>query len=304
MISENLTTWLGLPVTDFKPGQPMKPGFHYRLRAEYDSKIPFNELFAQFMADPLSVEARAIIIGVWGGDDPAADSNEVVKLLTDAAPLLPKLEGIYFGDIISEECEMSWINQSDVSPVLKAYPALQHFAVRGGNDLSLGGNFRHEALRSLVIETGGMPRSVVQEVLSLDLPNLEHLELWLGTDDYGWNGSIEDLRPLLSGQGFPNLKHLGIRNALIADDVAAALPKSAILDRVMSLDLSLGCLTDKGGIYLLNAPEYRRLKNLDLHHHYFSDGMMASLQNAFPGANLNEQEKLDSDYGPYVSVGE
>lgn len=303
MISENKTTWLGLPVFDFTPDTPVIPGTIYRLRVGYDTEIPFSELLAKYLNDDRAAGAKGLIIGSWSGDDPTMDSAEIVKLLVDAAPRLPNLEGIYFGDIISEENEISWITQSDVSPLLKAYPRLQHFAVRGGTGLSLGGGFRHESLRSLVVETGGLPRSVLLQVLSLDLPELEHLELWLGTEDYGWDGSVADLQPLIDGGLFPNLKHLGLRDAQAADDVAAALAKSAILDRIVSLDLSLGCLTDVGAQHLLDAPAARQLLNLDLHHHYCSTEMMEKLKGAFPGVNLNEQEKVD-EYGPYVSVGE
>ena len=66
-------------------------------------------------------------------------SREVVAdLLVDAKDRLNRLKGLFIGDITYEECEISWIIQSDVSPVLTAYPELELFRVRGGQDLSLG----------------------------------------------------------------------------------------------------------------------------------------------------------------------
>jgi hypothetical protein len=48
---------------------------------------------------------------------------------------LTNLRAIFLGDITYEENEISWIEQSDVSPLLRAYPALEVSRVRGGNSL-------------------------------------------------------------------------------------------------------------------------------------------------------------------------
>jgi hypothetical protein len=103
---------------------------------------------------------------------------------------LPNLTAIFLGDIIIEENEISWINQSDVSPLFTAYPALEHFRVRGGNGLIVG-SIRHERLKSLIIESGGLPAQVVRDVAAATLPALEHLELWLGTEEYGGDAPID-----------------------------------------------------------------------------------------------------------------
>ena len=79
-----------------------------------------------------------------------------------------------------------------------------------------------------------------------ELAGIEHLELYLGTDDYGWDGSIDDVLPLLADDRFPRLKYLGLRDSEIADGVAQAVAKSPLLEKLDVLDLSLGTLGDEG----------------------------------------------------------
>jgi hypothetical protein len=158
-------------------------------------------------------------------------------------------------------------------------------------------------LNSLTIQTGGMPVSVLREVFNLDLPNLESLELWIGTDGYGWDGGIKDLEPLLSGRLFPRLKHLGLRNAEIADQIAEALMTAPLVERLSSLDLSLGTLSDAGAAHLVKCSGLQRLKSIDLHHHYCTEAGMEMLRKEFPGVNLEDVHKID-EYGAYVAVGE
>src|SRR5262249_56131328 len=123
----------------------------------------------------------------------------------------------------------------------EAYRGLEEFRVRGGNNLSLG-TLRHKNLKKLVIETGGLPVSVLREVCAAKLPALEHLELWLGEENYGWDGTVNDLKPLLSGKLFPKLRYLGLRDSIIADEVATAVARAPVLKKIRVLDLSLGNL--------------------------------------------------------------
>ncbi len=130
------------------------------------------------------------------------EAARVVEALVSARDRLPKLRAIFLGDITYEECEISWIQNTDVSPIFDAYPALEHFGVRGANGLRLGA-LRHQQLRSLIVQCGGLDAAITREVTSAELPALDHLELWLGTEDYGGTTTVEDLAPILSGGRFP-----------------------------------------------------------------------------------------------------
>ncbi|MBL4850516.1 MAG: hypothetical protein JKY65_33785 [Planctomycetes bacterium] len=178
----------------------------------------------------------------------------------------PELEAIYLGDIVQEEAEVSWIMHGDWGPILSAFPKLEHWRVRGVANAS---SFSCPNLRSLIV-TSMTSRQTCQSIAAADLPELEHLELWLGTDDYSGDAQVEDLIPILSGKLFPKLRYLGLRNAQLANEVAEAVATSPILDRIEVLDLSNGMLDDRGGNALLASPAVTKLKRLNLHYNFFS----------------------------------
>ena len=109
----------------------------------------------------------------------------VVQGLIAARDRVPNLRALFLGDIIYEECEISWINQTDMSPLLRAYPALEHFRVRGGTGLHFSA-LRHDRLTSLIVETGGLGGDVVARCGDRrPAAAWMHLELWLGSTNYG-----------------------------------------------------------------------------------------------------------------------
>ena len=223
--------------------------------------------------------------------------------LTAGRSHLPALTAIYLGDVVREECEMSWINQSDVSPLLEAFPHLQYLRTRGGEGLALGSP-RHQTLRALACEAGGLDASFIRSLAISDFPNLEYLELWLGTDDYGGTATVADLQPLLSGKLFPRLRYLGLRNAQIADQVAAAVVDCPLLQRLEILDLSLGVLTNTGAEALLKL-QSPSLKRLDLHYNYISQDLIGRLE-ALP-LNVDASRPVTMDLSEeyrFVAVGE
>ena len=229
-----------------------------------------------------------------------------MEALVAAREQLPNLKAIFLGDIISEENEISWINQSDVSPLFDAYPLLERFAVRGGTGLVFG-SLRHAHLKSLVIQSGGLDAGVVRAVSAAHLPELEHLELWLGVEAYGGNVTVDDLAPLLSGALFPKLSYLGLRDSEIADAIAAAVARAPVLERIRVLDLSLGTLTDEGAAALLASPAVARLEKLDLHHHFCSEAMMEKLRGLGIEVDVSqrqEEEEYDGERWRYVAVSE
>jgi hypothetical protein len=157
----------------------------------------------------------------------------------------------------------------------------------------------------LIIETGGFPPRLFEEVLASQLPALELLELWLGTPQYGGDVTVQNLQPLLSGKLFPALKHLGLCDSEIADEIAAALASAPILSRLNSLDLSLGTLSDEGGKALLANLLLKTLRKLDLHRHFLSKDVMAALKREFQNVNVDDPQGSDTDKDDrYVAVSE
>ncbi len=303
-ISENASTFIGRRVVDFDPDKPVRSDVVYRFRSDWeeDELIPHLE---QFLADEKAPETTALVIGAWHGDDSEKTPEEVIQLLVKSKARLPRLAAIYLGDITSEENEMSWIHQCDLSPLLAAFPTLQLLRTRGGDGLSIHAP-EHENLRALALETGGLDASVLKSIALSSFPNLEHLELWLGTDEYGGNHSMDDLEPILAGRLFPKLRYLGLRNSQMADEIAAAIIRSPLLQRIETLDLSLGVLTDEGAKALLKLPASPTLKKLNLHYNYISSDLARQLKALPLTVDVSRPSDLDDEDDEYrfVAVGE
>ncbi|MEV4628503.1 STM4015 family protein [Micromonospora sp. NPDC049523] len=305
MIGEHLTEFGGLPVHEFDPDAPppSDPGaVAWRIEAFEDDEnweeVPspaFQRRFEQFLdtVDPKAV--TALVLGAWGY---AAFNDPPYAQLCAAADRLTGLRALFLGDMVSEECEISWIRQGDLTPVLEAYPALEVLRVRGAgtHDCLLRLRpVRHEALRELAFESGGLPAELVRAVGECDLPALTHLELWLGTDNYGGDATVEDLAPILAGTRLPALTYLGLRDAEIADQVAAALAGAPVVARLHTLDLSLGMLGDRGAAALLAGQPLTHLRRLDLNHHFVTDDLAARLVAELPGVDVDLTEGMDAD---------
>lgn len=300
-ISSNAGTFLGKRVVDYDPERPLRPEVAPRFRSDWDGKELIPDL-QHFLTSEAAAQTRALVIGAWHGEDSSLPPDQVIEVLTREAARLPELVALYLGDITSEENEMSWINQSDLSPLLKAFPRLQLLRSRGGEGLQLS-SCSHAALRGLAMETGGMRAEVLRGIFTCEFPNLEYLELWLGTPDYGADTSPEDLQPLLSGRLFPKLKYLGLRNSEMADQLAAVLVNSPLLERLETLDLSLGTLTDEGGQALLQLKS-PTLKKLNLHYNYLSNDMIRQLKQLPLTVDASKPSEMEEEEDRFVAVGE
>lgn len=302
-VNSNLSTFLFKKVETWsaETGINATEGIVYRISVEYDDEQSITEKLTAFAQDPKAAGITGLIIGQFD-TDAGGNSKEVVEALIQLSSMFSQLKALFLGDITYEECEISWINQTDMTPLLAAYPQLEHFQVRGGQDLRFQ-HLHHENLKTLIVETGGLYPDTVADILNATLPKLTKLHLWLGTDEYGWGSSIEDFAPILSGEKFPGLKHLGLMDNEAQDEIAAVVCQSPIIKKLESLDLSMGVLTDAGGEALLNCPDIKNLSYLNLRHHYMSNEMMDKLKATGINVNLDDQEEGDEE-DRYIEVSE
>lgn len=297
MLGENLTTFFGKPVQDFSGSELAWDfaGAVPRFRQEYDSGDDIVEMIGAYAALPGAEATEALVIGCWeSGESPQA----IVEALVAYADRFPELQALFLGDIVAEESEMSWINQTDLSALWPAFPRLEHAQIRGSNDLSLG-RLASASLTTLIIESGGLPLRVIREALAAEAPQLRHLELWLGSESYGSDSGPADFAALFAGGLFPKLRTLALRNCEYADRLAAAVAEAPVLARIDTLDLSLGNLTDEGAAALVRSTAVRRLSRLDLHHHFLGDAMMERLRHLGPAVDLSDRCEEDR-YGGEV----
>ena len=247
-----------------------------RFYVEDDDPDPWHIFFNDWLTGEDPAYTTGIVLDRWWHwDDPAEQmrADYVLAHIANARERLPLLRALFIGNVTDKKWNISWITQGNYAPILAAYPQLESLVIRGGAGLSFGA-VQHQQLKTLVVQTTGLPAQAVRELAAADLPALEHLELWLGCAYHGGDSTVADLQPILNGTGLPNLTTLALRNCEYADDLAQALAHAPILERIKVLDLSLGNLSDVGAEALFVSPAIRKLNMLVLHYHYLSDAML------------------------------
>ena len=292
-IHEHVMTFHGLPVTDFAINEPPAGPTAWRVFVgTYGADVEFADHWAHFLDTVDTAAVTALVIGPWGEEMFNETADPAIELIAGAHDRFPALTGIFLGDVIMEEAEISWIHQGDITPLLTAYPRLTELVVRGSESLRLN-PVEHNALRSLRFESGGLPGEVVRAVAESKLPALQDLSFWLGVEDYGATWQQADLAHILAGDTLGALRTLGLQNSDEQNSLARWAAESAVVRQLETLDLSMGTLTDEGAEHLLSLTH---LKSLDLHHHYLSDEMAQRLREALPDVRVDLSGKRDPDH--------
>ncbi|MGP3992143.1 STM4015 family protein, partial [Streptomyces sp. 3N207] len=311
--NEHVTELNGLPVFTFPQNEtePALPGADaVAWRLDYNEHMAGAEDFEVYwerftkLVELEKVRALIFGFGFYVLDDHDHDHDHDCidcidcgfvddETLLGVKDRLVNLEALFLGDLEAKEAPLHLIGQSDLAPILDAFPQLRELSVRGNQNLEFP-VARYENLRRLRFESGGLKAKVVRDVIAADLPTLEHLEMWLGDKDYDGDATVADLAPLLAGDGFPALRHLGLQNSEIQDEIAAAVASAPVVTQLKSLDLSMGTLTDTGAEALLYGRPLTHLASLNLSHHYLSDAMMLQVWDALEPAgvrvDLSEQQ--------------
>jgi uncharacterized protein (TIGR02996 family) len=163
------------------------------------------------------------------------------------------------------------------------------------------GEFDLPKLAHLEVVTGGMSRFCLRSFASGKLPALRFIDLWIGSNNYGSDGSVEDLAPLLAGDNVPSLTHLGIINCEFTDDVVTALVHSKLLPRLRELSLAHGMMTDAGAAALVkHADAFQHLDLLDVSGNYVRE-QVANLRVC--KRVIDKQRAWDDEYR-YVALSE
>lgn len=303
-IGDHQSTFFGKPVVDYQKDKPIEAldTQVYRLAVEYDDENTLEELVESFLDAADKSRLDALVIGMWG-EAYEASCQEVLNRLIARKDELPVLKAIFVGDITFEECEISWIIQGSYNKLLEAFPGLEVLGIRGSSSLSIE-PFSHAKLKELRIECGGLPAQILRNLAASSLPNLKRLELWLGTEDYGFDGSLDDVVALLGAIQPGRLEYLGLKDAEIADELAVWLAKQAWLAQIQTVDISLGTLGDVGAEALFNSPYLKGVKRLDLSHHYISDAWQKKLASLPLTVVLGDPQDEEDEGDRYVAVGE
>lgn len=291
-IGKHLEDLGGHKLIDWTPGTKLNNKEAPRLRIDEGGLDEWVALLEQLAGSEYAATLEALSVGSWSDELFDENSGPVVEALVKNAKSFPKLQHLFVGDITYEECEISWLQQGDMGPLFSAFPELRSFGVRGGG-VSFS-TLAHDKLTKFVVQAGGLSKGAVNEIAKADLPALEHFELWLGTDNYGGDSSVEDITPFLSGQMFPKLVTLALRNCDYTDNIAIAAANAPVLATIKHLDLSMGTLGDKGAQALLQSPYLSKLESVNILHNYATGGVLAELS-AKLGSKLIYDEGLEPD---------
>ncbi|MCW5806112.1 MAG: TIGR02996 domain-containing protein [Deltaproteobacteria bacterium] len=239
------------------------------------------------------------------------DDVPAVLAVAAACPWAPGVTRLHLGDV-GEDIDMSHHVIGAVGEAITAaFPNLVSLKLHSGdqtwnapNTFELAG-LALPALRELTIETCALSKSRLQALFDGALPAVERLELWFGSEE-GSDVEYDDLAPLLAGDRFPRTRHLGLRNARFAGDIARGLAGTPIAARLESLDLSMGTLDDEpAGVLAAHAASFPALRRLVVNDNFLEEGGLSALRTAFAHAEVisADQKAIEGDWR-YVSVGE
>ncbi|KAG2389552.1 hypothetical protein C9374_014112 [Naegleria lovaniensis] len=240
--------------------------------------------------------------------------------ISENSALLNNIRSLFFLDVHYTFCEVSWMRLGDLKMVLEAFSNLVHWTSLGSQQFRFSSTHASStALRSLVLISAGLSKPILEDVFYMKLPNLCHLELFLGDDnrrDRRHDFEPEFIQNLLTSTRcqdiFPSLDYLGLRNYEHIDQVTLTIFESPFSKRVRILDLSLGTLSDegvKGFLEILKNEErmnheFLNLEILDVHNSYLSQEMVEELLNVTTLIVNTTPHKNASHQWRYVTLNE
>jgi uncharacterized protein (TIGR02996 family) len=119
------------------------------------------------------------------------------------------------------------------------------------------------ALTRAELRAGSMSPAAARAIATARWPKLASLEVGYGTR----GARLADVAALLVRSDLPELRHLGLSSADLADRLPPLLAASPLLPRLQTLDLSTSTLTDAGARALASQRDaFHHLDVLDVRH--------------------------------------
>ncbi len=275
-----------------------------------DRTFELEESTAGFLALPIARFVRALRFGLADREVEANDWGPTLDAIL-AAPQAAQITELRFDDYSSDDNEISWTPFGDLTAIV-GLPALEVLHIRSGLGGTLG-PLALPALRKYVRISGGLDPRELTDLADSTLPGLEFLELWLGTPAYQGDVTVADLAPILAGTVVPALRHLGLVNTMLTDELVPALARSALLPRLATLDLSRGTMTAQGAAALVaHAVAFRHLTAVDLDDNHLTPAEVERVCAALPqvhSASQRDEERAgdgeaEAEVERFVALGE
>ena len=219
-----------------------KGGFIHRLRLSFsqwaDEEFQgtlAKDVLVPVLDHPSGKFVAEIAINENGESDD--DLQDIIDVLAKRAPAT--LRKLHIGDNVDQ---ISWYRVGNLGKLWKAVPKLTHLDIEAG-EFTLG-TLDLPNLEHAVIKTGGLTKANMKSIANANWPKIEHLEIYIGQEDYGASTTIKDILPLLDRTDLKKLKYLGIKSAEFQNDLVPVLAKSRLVRQLENLDISQGVLTD------------------------------------------------------------
>ena len=280
-----------------------------------DDKFDPIPLAKRLFGSPLCAALEELRIGVLRWD---YNSKDVPAVLVEAGRhgWAKDLARLHLGDI-PDDIDMDHHVIGDVGKVIsKSFPNLRWLKLHSGSQswgsrgetFGIGG-FVLPKLEQLTIETCAMSSKRLKSLCAASFPALERLELWFGGREEA-TAKIADVLPILDGNPFPRVRHLGLRNSRLVIDIVRLLPDRKVAKQLETLDLSMGTMNDEDAAELAeSAAKFPALETLNVGQSYLSAAGIKLLKTAFKGAKLSSADQRfddleDNEGERYASVEE
>ncbi len=258
---------------------------HYTVLTEWDDNFEKEgyisnqeQLIESILNDSELETIEELVFGYWG-ECYDTNSQSFIDMFLEHSDKFKNVKSLFFGDMDQEDCEISWIEHGDYSKLWSALPNLEKFKLKGANNVVLG-DIEHNNLKHLEIVCGGLPVSAIKSITKAKLPKLETLILYLGVEDYGFDGELKDIENLVEGlESFESLKYLGLVNSDMQNHVVKVVIDSSLSERLEIIDFSYGVLVDVGAKYIIeNKGKLVNCKEIKLDRSYLSNDMVKKLK--------------------------
>lgn len=268
-----------------------------------DSKFPTKEVLERLFTNPAALVLQELEVGVIRWEYNAQDVEMVIAEAAKA-PFAKTLRSLAFGEVEGIDIDCAHHPIGDLAGITKdAFPALRELTM-WGTEISLG-DLDLPKLEMLVVQTCGLSQDNVAKIANGELPSLNYLDIWFGSEDYGNDNTIESIEPILQSAKWPKLTHLGLMNCPFTDDICGRLGSSSIVKQLESLDLSMGTMTDDGARALLqHRAALAHLKTIDIGQTYVTPGMVADLRSIGPQIVAEDMREDEDPEYRYVVVAE
>lgn len=263
-------------------------------KPDYD-EITNEHFFNKIIEVQKIKNPEKLVIGAW--PYPLDQPSGIPKLILENKELFSNLKSLFVGDVGNIICEISWMLQEDYTEFLREFKTLEHLTIEGSQELAIR-DINHKNLKSLELITGGLPAEIIHNIVDGNLPNLEKLSLYIGSEEYGFDGNIDDIKYLMDNlHKLPKLKSLGLLNSEMQDDIVKLVISHPNIKNLEVLDLSYGTFTDIGAQFILeNKDKIAHLQTLVLKRSFICRKYRDELSQLDVNVNLEEHQYTEIDW--------